>query len=205
VRARDALELKYQSTVSQYLNGDIPLNTDMVLKFAKLLGCDPSEIDPELRKLTAKPVGTTRMARFLGVMRLGNSGEYELYKEETMPNTIATPLTAALPDGAEHLAIDLQHDGFRAIGLHARSTVYIATNLEPRQADAVYIDLGQSQAFYRYVTYDNEHRLLHVRDALDDMRSKEIRIDDVVQFGIVIAIVPYSYEDRRVWPALTNK
>ncbi len=37
---------KYQSTVSQYLNGDIPLNTDAILKFSELIPCDPGDINP---------------------------------------------------------------------------------------------------------------------------------------------------------------
>ncbi len=37
---------KSQGTVGQYLNGALPLNTDAKLKFAELLNCDVSEIDP---------------------------------------------------------------------------------------------------------------------------------------------------------------
>ena len=40
-----------QSTVSQYLNALIPLNTEAVLKFAKLLEIKPTDIDPGLGKL----------------------------------------------------------------------------------------------------------------------------------------------------------
>ncbi|WP_241047398.1 LexA family transcriptional regulator [Achromobacter xylosoxidans] len=46
-----------QSSVSQYLNGKIPLNVHALVKFADLFGCDVSDISPDLardlRKLTA--------------------------------------------------------------------------------------------------------------------------------------------------------
>lgn len=37
-----------QSAISQYLNGAIALNTDIVLKFAKALNVSPLQIDPTL-------------------------------------------------------------------------------------------------------------------------------------------------------------
>lgn len=37
-KAADALGFSTQATVSQYLNGSIPLNTDATLKFSALLG-----------------------------------------------------------------------------------------------------------------------------------------------------------------------
>ena len=37
-----------QSTVSQYLNGTLELNTDIIIKFAKVLTVYPYDIDPEL-------------------------------------------------------------------------------------------------------------------------------------------------------------
>lgn len=40
-----------QSTVSQYLNGLIPLNAEAVLKFAKLLDVKATDIDPSLGQL----------------------------------------------------------------------------------------------------------------------------------------------------------
>ena len=38
-----------QPSVSQYLNGHIPMNTDTVLKFARLLNRPPTDIDPDLK------------------------------------------------------------------------------------------------------------------------------------------------------------
>lgn len=39
-----------QSALNQYLNCTIPLNTDAVLSFARLLECRPEEIDPNFRE-----------------------------------------------------------------------------------------------------------------------------------------------------------
>ncbi|KAB7895986.1 DNA-binding protein [Serratia sp. Leaf50] len=50
-KAADALGFSTQATVSQYLRGKIPLNTDAVLKFAVLLQVKPEEIDPSLTDL----------------------------------------------------------------------------------------------------------------------------------------------------------
>jgi hypothetical protein len=44
-----ALDLKIsQSATCQYLGGKIPLNTDIVIKFARLFNVNPPEIDPDL-------------------------------------------------------------------------------------------------------------------------------------------------------------
>lgn len=43
-----------QPTVSQYLNGVIPLNTDIILEFARILQVNPREIDPDI-PLAATP------------------------------------------------------------------------------------------------------------------------------------------------------
>ncbi|MFO1434179.1 MAG: helix-turn-helix domain-containing protein [Candidatus Competibacteraceae bacterium] len=45
-KAADMLGIT-QSAIGQYLHGIIPLNTDTVIKFARLLGVAPSEISPD--------------------------------------------------------------------------------------------------------------------------------------------------------------
>jgi transcriptional regulator with XRE-family HTH domain len=50
-KAADALGFSTQATVSHYLNGNIPLNTDAALKFAALLGIKPEELRPDLTEL----------------------------------------------------------------------------------------------------------------------------------------------------------
>lgn len=50
-KAADALGFNTQGAVSQYLNGKVPLNTDTVIKFAKLLRVIPEDIKPELADL----------------------------------------------------------------------------------------------------------------------------------------------------------
>lgn len=50
-KAADALGFSTQATVSQYLRGKIPLNTDTILKFAALLQVKPEEISPSLKGL----------------------------------------------------------------------------------------------------------------------------------------------------------
>lgn len=55
-----------QPTISQYLNGELALNTDAIIAFAAYLGCTPGDIDPKLgvniKKVTHRKVyvmGTT--------------------------------------------------------------------------------------------------------------------------------------------------
>lgn len=50
-KAAEALGFSTQATVSHYLNGNIPLNTDATLKFAALLGVKPEDIRPDLEQL----------------------------------------------------------------------------------------------------------------------------------------------------------
>ncbi len=50
-KAADALGFSTQATVSHYLNGNIPLNTDAALRFAALLGVKPEELRPDLAEL----------------------------------------------------------------------------------------------------------------------------------------------------------
>lgn len=47
-KAAEALGFSTQASVSHYLNGTTPLNTDATLKFAALLGVKPEEIRPDL-------------------------------------------------------------------------------------------------------------------------------------------------------------
>jgi transcriptional regulator with XRE-family HTH domain len=50
-KAADLLGFSTQASVSHYLNGTTPLNTDAVLKFSALLGVKPEEIRPDLADL----------------------------------------------------------------------------------------------------------------------------------------------------------
>ncbi|HGH4743862.1 MULTISPECIES: helix-turn-helix domain-containing protein [Serratia] len=50
-KAAEALGFSTQATVSHYLNGNIPLNTDATLKFAALLGVKPEDIRPDLAEM----------------------------------------------------------------------------------------------------------------------------------------------------------
>lgn len=48
-RAAHQLGWSSQGTVGQYLLGRVPLNTDALLKFAKLLQVKPTDIDPDFQ------------------------------------------------------------------------------------------------------------------------------------------------------------
>lgn len=50
-RAAEALGFSTQASISHYLNGTTPLNTDATLKFAALLGVKPEEIRPDLAEM----------------------------------------------------------------------------------------------------------------------------------------------------------
>ncbi|MFV1943435.1 helix-turn-helix transcriptional regulator, partial [Pseudomonas luteola] len=51
-KAAELLGYSNQGVVGQYINGHIALNTDAIIKFAKLLRVAPFEIDPTLKALT---------------------------------------------------------------------------------------------------------------------------------------------------------
>lgn len=50
-KAAEALGFSTQASVSHYLNGTTPLNTDATLKFASLLGVKPEDIRPDLAEM----------------------------------------------------------------------------------------------------------------------------------------------------------
>ncbi len=50
-KAAEALGFSTQASVSHYLNGTTPLNTDATLKFASLLGVKPEAIRPDLAEM----------------------------------------------------------------------------------------------------------------------------------------------------------
>lgn len=50
-KAAEELGFNTQGAVSQYLNGKVPLNTDTIIKFAKILHVSPEAIKPELSSL----------------------------------------------------------------------------------------------------------------------------------------------------------
>lgn len=53
-----------QATVSSYMNGRIPLNTDAKLKFAEVLQVSVSEIDPEMGASFSEKPAPTSAAEF---------------------------------------------------------------------------------------------------------------------------------------------
>ncbi|HDS4305535.1 TPA: helix-turn-helix domain-containing protein [Klebsiella aerogenes] len=50
-KAAEVLGFSTQASVSHYLNGTTPLNTDATLKFASLLGVKPEDIRPDLAEM----------------------------------------------------------------------------------------------------------------------------------------------------------
>lgn len=66
--AAAALGFAGQSAVSQYINGRIPLNTEAVLKFARLLGVAPEDIDPRVGSLLP-PAAATGIRDTAGLYR----------------------------------------------------------------------------------------------------------------------------------------
>lgn len=92
-----------QSTVSQYINGVIPLNTDAILKFADLIPCRPHEINPKLGKVSGE-----NPSNVYSVREAPGEGESE-GKYAITPNTspeeeeLLQTLRAASPEEREYL------------------------------------------------------------------------------------------------------
>jgi transcriptional regulator with XRE-family HTH domain len=53
--AAKAMGMRAQGSVSQYLNGTIPLGHSACLRFAEYLRCQPSDIDPSLEWVNVTP------------------------------------------------------------------------------------------------------------------------------------------------------
>ena len=54
LNAAGEMDFSSQSTISQYINGKIPLNTDAKIKFAKFLGVSVIDFDPDFADTVAK-------------------------------------------------------------------------------------------------------------------------------------------------------
>lgn len=153
--AAQALGFANQGVVSQYLNCYIALNTDVVLRFAKLLGVSPGEIDPDLASLTLSS-GVLRLVRIPILAKISGQkpGNFESVE-------IMTRMERQL------YAVAVDTDGFEPF-YEQGSTLLVSMNEEPITGDKVFIRHTRSEhsvhIIKQYVTTDHAAGNIVLRD-----------------------------------------
>jgi hypothetical protein len=124
--AAQALGFANQGVVSQYLNCHIALNTDVILKFAKLLGVSPGEIAPSLATLSIAG-GAMRLVRIPILAKLSGQKPGSLETVEIMTRM-----------DRKIYAVAVDTDGFEPF-YDQGSTLIVSQNEDPITGDKVFI------------------------------------------------------------------
>ena len=195
-KAAEQLGLRHQSTVSQYLNCDIAMNTDIILRFAKLLDVDPAQIDPQIRELVSAPIENP-------VQSLTVSCRVELTGENPMAVTaerpqITNPFQSKAPPHTELRSIELGTEAYSyAFGFPHNANIMVLVGSRPEINDVVFVRQNNEQAgFYRFNGKQQENLL--VTDPLTS-RNITIPVDDVSEFGACVGWLAGDIERRKSW------
>lgn len=151
VKAAALLGLAHQSTISQYLNCEIALNTDIILKFARLLEVDPVRIDPSLRELVVRELrpGGKKLSVICRVV-LSDLGTY-CVKEAAIEDRLINPFVDDLPQGTTLKGVEVGTAAYHpSFGLPHNSVAYILQNAEPGINDVMFVEQEDCVGFYRY-------------------------------------------------------
>ena len=148
-----------QPTFSQYLNAIIPLNTDIIFKFAKLLQVTPQTVDPTLINISALMGIDSANQGPITVPLLGStSGKSVLGQSPIVVNS--------LPAGPTYVGIVVDTQNFTNVGL-TKGTVfcvnldqepfvpnqYVAIRMRGEENYSIYAYLSSAQTTYRLQPY----------------------------------------------------
>lgn len=195
-KAAEQLGLNHQSTVSQYLNCDIAMNTDIVLRFAKLLDVDPAQIDPHIRKLVSTPI--EKPAKSVPV-----SCKLELRGEHHMAVTaeileITNPFQTKEPPKTELRSIELSTNAYSyAFGFPHLANVIVLVGSRPEVNDVVFVRQKNEKAgFYRFNGKQQDDLLL--TDPLTS-RNLTVPVDRITEFGACVGWLAGDIASRKSW------
>lgn len=134
-----------QPSFSQYLNAVIPLNTDIVLKFAQMLQVDPKQIDPniiDISTLAKNAVNKTKVVPFIGSI----SGKSIVGAEPALAEGLSDlhqSYAAILADTHE----------LNGVGLHKGSAIIIDLHPDSPTAGSNLILKVRGEDGYKMCTY----------------------------------------------------
>lgn len=167
-----------QGVVTQYLNGSIALNTDAILRFARVLGVSPEKINPDLAGISITP-SELRLTRVPVVAALSGASPGRLASIE-----IATSMDKKL------YAVSVDTDGSEPFARKG-STLVVSQDEDPVSGDEVFMKyrVGSTNlhAIRVYVTTDLEKRVAVTR-ALGSKDFLETSLDDIELLDPIVSV-----------------
>lgn len=167
-----------QGVVTQYLNGSIALNTDAILRFARVLGVTPAEINPDLAgiSITPKDMHLTRVP-ILGTLSGAPPGRLASIE-------IATTMDKKL------YAVAVDTDGSEPFARKG-STLVVSQDEEPVSGDEVFMKYrvggAELHAIRVYVTTDLERGVAITR-GLGSKEFIETNLADIDLLDPIISV-----------------
>lgn len=167
-----------QGVVTQYLNGSIALNTDAILRFARVLGVSPAEINPDLAGISITPTDL-RLTRIPILASLSGAPPGRLASIE-----IATSMDKKL------YAVAVDTEGSEPFARKG-STLVVSQDEEPVSGDEVFMKyrVGKNDlhAIRVYVTTDLERRVAITR-SLGSKEFIETSLDDIELLDPIVSV-----------------
>jgi transcriptional regulator with XRE-family HTH domain len=167
-----------QGVVTQYLNGSIALNTDAILRFARVLGVTPEKINPELAGISITPTDL-RLTRVNVLFTLSGAPAGRLASIE-----IATGMDRKL------YAVAVDTDGSEPFARKG-STLVVSQDEDPVSGDEVFmryrVGTNELHAIRIYVTTNLETRVAVTR-ALGSKDFIETSLDDIELLDPIVSV-----------------
>lgn len=173
-----AMGFSGQGVVTQYLNGIIALNTDVILRFARVFGVTPNEINPDLAGISIIPT-ELHLTRVHILATLSGAPPGRLASIE-----IATSMDKKL------YAVAVDTEGSEPFARKG-STLVVSQDEDPVSGDAVFMKyrVGKNElhAIRIYVTTDLERRVAITR-GLGSKEFIETNLDDIELLDPIVSV-----------------
>jgi len=167
-----------QGVVTQYLNGSIALNTDAILRFSRVLGCSPADINPDLLGISIAPTDM-RLLRVPILATLSGAPPGRLSSIE-----IATTMDKKL------YAVAVDTDGSEPFARKG-STLIVSQDEEPVSGDEVFmkyrVGSNDLHAIRVYVTTDLERGVAITR-GLGSKEFLETNLTDIELLDPIVSV-----------------
>ena len=198
VKAAAQLGFATQSTVSQYLNCDIAMNTEIVLKFARLLEVDPARIDPNIRSLVVRELQPgNRTLSVICRVELSDLGNYCVSKA-AHEDSLINPFADDLPRGTTVKGVEVGTAAYHSsFGLPHNAVAYVLENAEPDINEVLFVQQTDGNAgFYRFNGRTDDSLLL-----TDPLTGKTIPtpVESIAVIGVVVGYLAADLSRRTLW------
>lgn len=192
IKLANLMGYKSQSAIAQYLNGDVPLNTDAIIRFAQVLGVEPKAINPELSflQILSRNTATRRIAI--------------LWAMSGRKTTPLDSIEITAPMDKQFYAVDVDTDGFEPYARKG-SRLVVCGDEEPVSGDTVFMryrlsDNTTLHTVSTFVTMDLE-RQVAVTKTLDTRQLMETPLDAIDMLDPIETVEqPKTVRPRRERP-----